>query len=272
MVQSLEQRVGVEQDLDDLNRALRDYVRSFAAPGVGALLITCADEAEWECVDSFQRMFAAHLLPKLKFACRAPFRLANLGARYEEGALAVAERHFATPDTHHAFKVMLVKVSAHVAVEGGGATATFGRMQRYGIESIACGALHALLADTHLPVLDELRRTFNADGEDRIRVLADTQQVAPAQRALFAAVASARLQARRVEADIQRHHTHSPTVYVIAACVTLNRTDRDTELLCGLTVADLRTDPPAARHVGLGDHPARYRLHDEFGRLRLTEE
>jgi hypothetical protein len=271
MRENVEQRIGREQDLDDLNRWLRDYVHAFGAPVVGAMHITCADESEFECGESFQRHVVNHLLPRLKFGCRAAFRLANLGGRYEPGALAVAEHHFATPETRDAFKVLLIKINAHVAVDGHGESATFGRMQRYDTESTACGALHALLAGAELPAVAELRSLFERDDVDRVGQLLDPQQVPPEQRSLFVALANARLQARRVEDDIQTHGAHSPTVYVVAAAVTFNRPGRDTELLCGLTTVDQRQQPPTTSYVGLGDLPARYRLGEVYGRVQITE-
>jgi hypothetical protein len=271
MADGLEKRIGSECELDDVNRGLRETVRGLGGPVVGALHVTCADEAEWECVDSFQRVFVAHLLPKLKFACRAPFRLTNLGGRYEPGALAVAEHHFATPQTQNAFKVLLVKINAHVAVEAAGAGATFGQMQRYEAASSACGALHAVLEGKRSPAFDELRATFSAGGVDRLAALTDPARVDPKLRSLVSALVGARLQARAVEADIERHMPRTPTVYVLAWSVTLNRTERDTEIPCGLATYDRRDGGPPPRIVGFGDDPVRYRLADEFGRLRISE-
>ncbi|MCK4342562.1 MAG: hypothetical protein KAY37_12660 [Phycisphaerae bacterium] len=271
MPRDLNKLLGREHDLDDVNRALRDYVRALDAPVVGAMHITCADESEYECIDSFQRRFVNDLLPDLKFARRAPFRLSNLGGRYEEGALAVAEHHYATPQTHDAFKVLLVKINAHVAIERTGAAARFGRMQRYDTESTACGALHALLDGKQLPALNELRETFESEGVDRLTQLLDPSLVHPQHRSLFVALVNARLQTRRAEQAIQDHTSHSPTLYLVASCVTLNRPEQDTELLCGLYTADQRGGEHTAAYIGLGDDPIRYEVHDDFGRLRVSD-
>lgn len=264
--------IGHERGLKDVCTALRDFVRAFDAPVVGAMHITCADESEFECMEAFQKGFVQQLLPELKFAQRTPFRLANLGARYEEGALAVAEHHYATPETRDAFKVLLVKVNAHVAVDGQGPDATFGRLRRYDVESTACGALHALLDGRDLPAVRELNDTFGVGGTNRLERLHDPSLVRPEHRSLFVALVSARLQTQRVIGDIQHHQAHSPTVYVVASCLTLNRAADDTEILCGLATMDGRTRAADVEYVGLGDDPTAYRVADDFGRLRVRDE
>jgi len=201
MIDAFRRLLGREGKLDDLNWALRHYVGSFEAPVVGALHVTCADESECECSDAFQRYFVNLLLPDLKFAEKAPVRLSNLGGRYEWGALAVAEQHFATPPSRHAFKVLLVKINAHVGVIGTGAAARYGQIQRYDAESTACGTLHALLAGEQKPYVNDLRHAFLSEHHDRLSPLLDPHQVDPKFRGLLAAITSARLQARRAERE-----------------------------------------------------------------------
>ena len=163
MLDEFKQLVGCEYRLHDLNLVLRRYVRSLGAPVVGAMHITCADESEWECLSSFQRSFVNELLPELKFTQKAPFRLVNLGGRYEWGAIPVAEHHYATAEARCDFKVLLVKVNAHVAVEQAGPVFRFGKMRRYDSESVACGALHALMEGGDRPFLHDLREAFCLD-------------------------------------------------------------------------------------------------------------
>jgi hypothetical protein len=251
---------------------LRQYVRTLDAPVVGAMHITCADETEFQAADSFQRTFVSELLPSLKFTLKAPLRLANLGARHEWGALSIAEHHFATADSHESFKVLLIKINAHVAATGAGDEAEFGRLQRYDAASTACGALHALLAGGEQPFLRDLRETFRLDGRDRIKQLLDKNQVDPRLRSLLVAVTNARLQARRVEQEIAQHRAVSPTFYVITPCVTLNRPEEDRELLCGVHTSDRRLGTQTGTYAGLGDDPARYRVQYDRDRLRINEE
>ncbi len=273
MITELKSLIGVEHSLQDTSTALCRLTAALGAPVVGAFHVTCADETEAECIAAFQDSFANALLPELKFARRAPFHLATLGARYEPGALAIAEQHFATTDTRHAFKVLFVKLNAHVAVEGSGPHLTFGSMQRYDRPSSACGALHALLAQAgDRPFLNELRAAFQSRGVDRLAVLRAADKVNSAERSLFAATASAELQAQAVLADIAQHRAHSPTYYVVVPCVTLNRTGPDTEILCGVHVVDQRGGPSGPQSYGLGDDPTNYRLTWESGRVRLRRE
>ncbi|MBN2445241.1 MAG: hypothetical protein JXO22_00820 [Phycisphaerae bacterium] len=271
MMRSLIEQLGVEQDLDNVNRALCREVLALNAPTVGALHITCADESEWECIDSFQKCFVQRLLPELKFGVKTPFRLANLGARYERGAIAVAEHHYATPESRDAFKVLVVKINAHVAVDDSRAVPYYGRMNRYETESTACGALHALMGGSKLPFADDLREAFGSEGHDRLAALADLGRISADERGLFVAMVSARLQTRRVELDIHHHAPASPTLYIVTAVVTLNRTGRDTELPCGLYIADHRGDTPKLSYAGLGDDPLRYLVQYDQGKLVVRE-
>ena len=268
----LTELLGKEHRLDEINQALRNHVRGLKAPVVGALHVTCADESEWECVDSFQRYFVDEMLPSLKFAQRTPFRISNLGGRYEWGAIPVAEHHFATPHSHKSFKVLLIKINTHVAVTGTGLAAQYGTMKRYDTESAACGALHALLAGGDKPFLNDLREAFQAEGSDRLATLLDEQYVDPAYRSLFVALVNARRQCRRAEIEIQNHTPASPTFYLIASCCTLNRAEEDTELLCGLYMADCRYLEPITEYHGLGDDPARYQVEEVLGHLRITDK
>ena len=91
-----------------------------------------------------------------EFGERSVFRLANLGARYEWGAVHVAEEHYSTSAARNDFKLMVVKVNSHVCVEPKTEGHDFGRMQRYDSESTYCGALHALLAGGRLPFAGDL--------------------------------------------------------------------------------------------------------------------
>jgi len=263
--------IGRERALDTVNQALYTFVQQLRAPVVGALHVTCADESEWECIDSFQRTFVEPLLPALKFARKAPFRLSNLGGRYEWGAVAVAEHHFATPESREAFKVLLVKINSHVAAQGTGSGAIYGRMRRYETESAACGALHTLLAGGDRPFLADLQETFATDELDRLALLRDERRINPAHRGLLVALANARLQSRRAARDIRNHTPAGPTLYIIASCCTLNRPEEDSELLCGIHIADCRTPERRAEYHGLGDDPSRYIVRYEAGRLRVTE-
>lgn len=264
--------LGVEHPLDELNRGLAQYVRSFQPPVVGALHVTCADESEWESIDSFQRWVVAPLMPELKCGRRATFHLSTLGGRYDPGALAVAEQHYATPTAREAFKVLLVKINAHVAVAGAGAEAQFGRLRRYDTESSACGALRALLDGVDQPFVEDLRRAFSVGGTDRVATLLDPRAVDPALQSLFAAVVNAQVQARAVCEEILRHPAQSRTVYVVAAAVTLNRAGADTELLCSLRTSDGRGVALDSVHAGLGDEPARYAARFELGRLHVRDD
>lgn len=262
--------LGIENDLDDINLALRYHVEAQRPPAVGAMHITCSDESERECSEAFQKTFVDPLLPQIKFWQRAPFRCANLGGRYEWGALPIAEQHFAVPASHEAFKMLVLKINSHVAVGENERRPLFGRMARYESDSLACGAIHALLDGVAMPFTHELEESFVSEGADRLAALRDAEKIDPSHRALLAAIVSVRLQARHAVLDIQDYRPTTPTVYVIVACVTLNRSGADRELLCGYYTADRRRHDGTITYRGLGDDPALYRL--RFGASRVHVE
>ena len=92
------------------------------------------------------------------------------------------------------------------------------------------------------------------------------------ERSLYVAVCSAVLQARAVAEDILSKPPHSPTLNWIVPCVTCNRPEEDTELVCGLIQIDFRGDQPQRQDLGLGDDPSRYRLERKDGRMSLRED
>ena len=262
---------GVEHGVGEVARALHAFARSTGARRTGAMLVTCADATEQECAEAFRQGFADHLLPSLKFRQRSVFRLANLGARYEWGAVAIAEQHFATERAIAPFKLFLIKVNTHVGFSRGPHGPRFGGLVRYGVPSIACGALHAVLDGSTLPLAAEIAEAFGSEGLDRLAVLKDPERVDRNRRALYAALAHARLQARRALVDLQDRPPASPTLYAVVPSVTLNRDGEDGEIVCGLYAADWCGAEPRIAYVGLGDDPAAYRL-DTRARLRVEDD
>jgi hypothetical protein len=264
--------LGAEQGIAEIDHALRSAVEDEKPPVVGGMHVTCADESELECAEGFQKHFVEPLFPELKDRERAPFRLMNLGGRYEWGAVRIAENHYALPETRNAWKVIAVKINSHVAVSVEGDNVTFGRMDRYHTDSVACGALHGLLDGGRMPFAQDLQKVFNSEGKDRVAVLNNPDQVEPSLRSLYAAVVNCRMQARTAILDVQDYRPTTPTVYVVVACVTLNRSGPDTELLCGFYVADHRRDERTLAYQGLGDDPARYRLRRVLPCLHIEDD
>ena len=261
--------LGVEKPQAEVARLLRHLVQEEKPPVVGALHLTCADEAEKECVDAFQRDFDRYLLPTLKLSERSPFRLANLGARYEWGAAPIAEEHFSLAHGADKWKLVLIKINAHVAADDGPQGPRFGHLQRFDEDSAFCGAITATLGGVSAPFADDLTEIFGFEGFDRLAVLRDPGAVDPALRSFYASVVSARLQARRAMIDVQDHTPRTPTVYVIVPCVSLNRRGHDTEIVCGVYTSDHRGSEPADEYCGLGDDPRDYELVKDGGTFRF---
>jgi len=264
--------IGHEHDIDDVARILYGFASDSGTPAFGALHLTCSDESERECVEAFQHNFATHLLPNLKLGERSVFRLANLGARYEWGAVHIAEEHYSTSAARERFKLMLVKINAHVCVEPTDDGHAFGRMRRYDSQSAYCGALHALLGGGRLPFAGELEEALASDGSERLQRLLDDDRVTDTDRSLFAALASARVQARRVMIDIQDRRPESPTLFVVLPCVTLNKRAKDGEIVCGVYSADWRSKRPLFEYRGLGDDPAGYRVERTPGGIIVGDD
>ena len=269
----LQDLIGRESDLSQVGMGVRRFAQSLRAPVVGAYHVTCSDETERECEEAFQRLVAAGLLPALKhYTFRAPFRSINLGGRYEWGAAGLAEQHFALPQTQGAFKLLVVKINAHAGVRQGPQGPEYGWYRRYGSDSACCGALAALVGGARLPALEELAETFAAGELDRVALLRNPEIVAPEHRALLAAVVNARLQAERATSDICAGRPHTPTVFLVLPCVTINRPGPDTELVVGQGGVDWTGQQPAVKYYGLGDDPAAYRVRHEQGRVEIEDD
>ncbi len=271
-MKELQQIIGVEGPIDTLPRTLLAAATQLKPPATGALHVTCADESEYECVNAFQNLFVQHVLPPLKFAHCAAFRLANLGGQYEWTAARLAEQHFATAKTRDAYKLLVIKINAHVGVSP---TAKgryrLGALKRYETDSPCCGALHSLLGGGSQPYTQPLGEVFGSEGLDRTAILMDPKQVDPPYRNLYAAIVSARLQARKAILDIQDYQPTSPTLYWVLPCVTINRMERDTEIACGYYLADGRSSPSRVEYYGLSDDPSAYKIRLDHGRFRVLD-
>jgi hypothetical protein len=257
--------IGQQQRLDRLSEALRTFARASRAPVVGAYHITCSDESEQECIMVFDREFVRPMLPELKYWRQSAFRTANLGGRYETGALAIAEEHYATPQSAADHKLLVIKLNSHVSRVDAEDGVHYGRMQRYDRECVYCGALTALLAGSDAGFARALRHTI---GDVRLAAL---RAADPDTRALSAAVVSARLQGERVLAAIRAHTPFTPTRYLVSAAVTINRQGRDDdELPVAFWSVDL---DDRISQVGLSSDPTRYRIGaDNTGQLVITED
>lgn len=272
--------IGRERSLAEVSQTLHFWAQSVNAGTAGAVHVTCADESENECVEAFQRGFAQYVLPRLKFAREAPMRLASLGGHYQWGAIHVANDHFVGPAMDGHFKLMVIKVNSHVALEdrpaAGGDSSLgpvpfrFGTWTRYGRDSACCGALTALLGGSQQPFAQELRETFSAEAE-RVRTLLDEQKVPPSLRMLYAAVISAKLQARKAVLEIQEHKSDEPVLFLVMPCVTLNKHDRDTEIVCGLYTIDTRGER-VEEYRGLGDDPAAFVIERPHRFFAMSDE
>ena len=210
-MQSIRELIGKEWSLEQVGTALALAAQASQAPVVGAMHMVCADESEFEVCEAFNQHCVHKMLPSLKHARAAAFTLSNLGARYDHGAVHVAEHHYALGESVDQHKLMVIKVNGHVGIKMVDGQERFGALERYGLDSACCGALHAMLGGVQGPFIDELKAAFSSQGLDRLEMLNDADKVAPGERSLFVAVSSAVLQARAVAQDILSKAPHSPT-------------------------------------------------------------
>ncbi len=269
---SLNALIGLETPLEVVASTLRAFAEGVGASAVGAYQVFCSDETECTCSDAFDRQFVARLLPDLKPGRCGAFHTVNLGARYEWGAVRVAEEHFATPAACEGFKFLLVKINAHAAVQRTADGWEYGWLQRYGKESACCGALAGLFEGSLLPAIVELREMFAFGGLNRLGMLADPRLVEPRYRALYTAIVSAQLQSMRVARDIQEFRPASATVFLIVPCVTLNRLEPDSEIVVGQYGIDYTSAKADIRYAGLGNDPSGYRIRYDADRVRIVDE
>jgi hypothetical protein len=211
------------------------------------------------------------LLPSLKLGERSFFRLANLGGRYEAGAVEIAHQHYSDAGVS-GFGLLVVKINSHVSAEQDGDGYRFGRMRRYDSDSVYCGALHATMDGSDLPFARELAASFRSRGRDRLAMLADETVVAPEFRSLFVAIANSSLQAQRAVADTEARPPDQPTLFVFVHSVVLNRRQKDAEIVCGIHRIDCRTKDPARSYHGLGDDPSRYRVRSAYAPLMIEDD
>jgi len=268
---SLGRLIAVEHELNEVDDALCRFAEKLGSSQVGALHVTCSDETEAEVASAFNRYFVAKLLPELKPGSRAPFRTTNLGGRYEWGSVRVAEEHVTNAQARQGVKLVVTKINAHAGVVEEGTGVEFGWVDRYGETSACCGALRGMLEGSALPAVLELGEALSYDGLDRRAQLASHRVVPSELCGLYAAVASARIQADRAVRDIGEYRPASPTIFLVLPCVTLNRPGRDTELVVGQYGVDRTQRRPKVRYVGLGDHPADYHFEYRQGRVILTD-
>ncbi len=264
--------VGAERSLEGVCQAIHLSVVERHPKSVGAMHVTCSDESENECVSAFQRCFVKYMLPSLKFAQQSAFRIANLGGRYDWGAVRIAEQHYARAAGAGVHTLMVVKVNSHVGVlDQADGQPLYGIMQRYGTDSRCCSALHALLSGDTRPFVENLAEVFVSEGPDRLAALNDNRRVEPEFRLLYAAMVSARLQARKVILDVQ-DYDGTETEFLVIPCVTLNRPERDTEIVCGFYLSAPWRTNKEPDYYGLGDDPSQYEQQVKNGRLVITDD
>jgi hypothetical protein len=82
---------------------------------------------------------------------------------------------------------------------------------------------------------------------------------------------NARLQSRKAVIDLQDHKPLDPSICLILPCVTLNRGGRDTEVFCGIYIADWLSSEPVVSYCGLGSEPEEYQVETAHSGLYVRD-
>lgn len=272
--------IGQESDLRTVTTALRRTVERDRPAVVGALHVTCSDEAEWETAAAFQRDFVEPLLPSLKVGRKAAFRSVNLGARYEAGACGVMVHHFALAGSEEcgpeSLQTYAVKVDAHVGMMDTVDGPVFGRFLRFGHPSSCCGALTAAVeGDRSTAAFAEIADSLAAMPDDACDFV--RANIAESLRMLYFAVLHAERQAsaavRELERAVCELRETRARCYVVAG-VAINRPGPDAEIIVGVTRFDKPPEEPPAKpeYSGLGTDPRRYQVEFDLSRLRIVAQ
>ena len=252
----LEAIVGRELELGLLSGVLSDTVGAVDVETVGAVHITCADEAQHRVIEKVQELLVERHVTPMASGEHTIFRLINLGGYHEMGALDIAENHWAgAHDPATGSKLMVVRVDAHVGVDADPAGAPiYGHFLRFGHTSVACGALAAVLRGQAMPGAEGF-----VDHEVRARRIIEA--FPEHTRMLAAAICRAELSAADCRREIQTMAHDTPTVWLIVATVTLNHPDRHASMLTSVSVTDEQLVESGA---GLGIDVERYQIgHDD---------
>jgi hypothetical protein len=179
MPHSLSCLVGHEHGIETIGTAMKSYALASGVGVIGAYQVRCSDETEKENAAIFHQVVVRALLPELKYWSRSAFRTTNLGGRYERGAIAIDESHFAIEESKSSFNLLLVTLSAHVSVRRDQHGLSYGLMSRYDHDSTCCGALAAMIGGSDLPFALELREAFSDGDLDRVSILCDEARIPP---------------------------------------------------------------------------------------------
>ncbi|MGQ9605865.1 MAG: hypothetical protein ACUVTW_06660 [Thermogutta sp.] len=283
-MQELLDLIGLESDLCSATTALCRAVERERPTVVGALHVTCSDEAEWETAAVFQRDFVERLLPSLKLGQKAAFRSVNLGSRYESGACRVMVHHFALAEPKHIeldlLHTYVVKINSHVGILETADGPVFGQFLRFGHPSACCGALAAAIAGNRsftsfpdTPAFADIAESL-ADIPDHAAAYV-RQNVAESLRMLYFAVLHAQRQAlaatRELERAVAELKDARVSCYVVAG-VAVNRPGPDSEIVVSVTRFDKPPGglPSQPEMRGLGLDPRRYHATFDRSRLRIT--
>lgn len=225
--EELAQALGREQPLDTFHGLVRRAAQSVrGASSFGCCLVSCSDEFNGELRYVFDRDVGRPLTERHAARHHGTFPLSNLSGRYEPGTFALVADHFTFPalgEPEGLEKLLLIEIAAHVGRRTDGHETIYGEVDRFGRDSVCCGALGAVLAPPPLtdavthPWFDKLVAYF---GPARIAQL----RAMPRPEAMVrAAVVHAAMQAEAAVAEVLRDPPRTNTWVLVVPLVKINQ-------------------------------------------------
>ncbi len=268
---ALERSLGVEVALDVFHGTLRRAAQGLHERAeCGTMLVTCSDEFMGEVRGAFARDVARPLTAQQMIGSRGTYAVANLGGRFEPGAIALADEHFARRPGSHAPQTLLIELATHVGRRRKGHESAYGEIDRFGRVSACCGALARLLeappetAAVKHPWFDQLSAFF---GPARLEALRGDHA---SMRLTKAAIVHAVLQAESAIADLMREPPLQPRDVLLVGIVAVNQPGVDGAL--PVAVHHLRFDGEwlhMESGAALRSTPAALEVEERGGRLAV---
>jgi len=226
-VKDLHAMIGKEKPLDQFHLSLRRVAGQI--PGISAhgfCLVSCSDEREGVIRSGFDRDVATALMSDAIGSEDHVFSISNLGSRLEPGAFPLVDEHFMRK-TARGSKLLIVEIASHVGRIRDGDTHGYGQVERFGRQSLCCGALTALLdapvtAETvpH-PWFEHLNAFF---GPVRLAAL---REINDSTRMIAVAAVHATLQAESAVSEVFQHPSETPTDILLVGGVSVDQQGAD---------------------------------------------
>jgi len=222
-VRDLRRMIGKEKLLDQFHLSLRQVAGKIPKISAhGFCLVSCSDEREGAIRSGFDRDVATPLMSGASGSTNHVFSISNLGSRLEPGAFSLVDEHFMRKAARGS-KLLIVEIASHVGRIRHGQTYSYGQVERFGRQSLCCGALTALLEapDTAGTVPHPWFEHLNAFfGPVRLAAL---REINDSTRMIAVAIVHAALQAESAVSEVFQHPPETLTDILLIGGVSVNQ-------------------------------------------------